>query len=129
MRREEFDHITKDMISLEDGGVKKACFVVQEYLLHKDSIDPITEKSCCVVTEEEFYDAISILKAFSYKNSTNYTKAELYECTLGDSCLPTAPFCKGGFNANNHLAKKLCPYKFDPYKTPGEVMPYNRANL
>ena len=129
MKKDEFDFITKDMLSLEDVGVKKACFIVQEYRKNKGRVNPITEESWCAVTEEEYNNALSILTAFAYINSDNETKTELYKCTLGDDCNPDAPFCKGEFTANNKLAKKLCPHRFDPYKMGDEVLPYNQSNL
>ena len=129
MYKDKFDYMTKDMVPLEDGGVKKACFIIQEYRKNKGRVHPITGESLCAVTEEEYNDALSVLVSFSYKHSTYGTKTELHRCTLGDDCNPSSAFCKGEFSANNHLAKKLCPYRFDPYKTGGEVLPPNHANL
>lgn len=129
MYKDEFDYMTRKMAPLEDGGVKKACFIVQEYNKNKGEINPITGKSLCAVTEEEYNDAISVLTSFAYNNSTNETKTELYKCTLGYDCNPTSAYCKGEFSANNHLAKKLCPHRFDPYQAGGDVLPHNSANL
>lgn len=129
MYKDKFDYITKDMTPLEEGGVKIACLIVEEYHKNKGRTNPITGDSWCGVTEEQYHDAISILTSFTFNNSTNETKTELYKCVLGSDCNPSAPFCKGEFSACNHLAKKLCPYRFDPYKTGGEVLPYNSANL
>lgn len=128
MYKDKFDYITKDMTPLEEGGVKIACLIVQEYRKNKGRTDFFGD-SICAVTEEQYQDAIGILTSFAFNNSTNETKTELYKCVLGSDCNPSAPLCKGEFSRNNRLAKKLCPHRFDPYKTGGDVLPYNSANL
>ena len=108
MDREKFNYITEDMSSLEDGGIKKACYIIREWKNSRDCPDS------CAVTQEEYEEAINILVAFSYPKCDNKTTVEMINCVNG--CDTSKYICAGEFRLSLK-PKKPCPYYIDD---PGE---------
>ena len=58
------------------GGIKEACVIAKEYITHKDN-------SC--VSEEEFFEAVKTLIAYSFQNADD-------ECNVDKEALRKCPY-------------------------------------
>ncbi len=105
MTKNDLEFYTKD---LKENSVRRACYIVREYLRCKDY-----NFSNPSVSEEEFYDALNILLAHSYQTSDEKTVVEQW-CCDGDCDRNNGfyGFCPGEFQID---AKKrtLCKYYLD----------------
>ena len=109
MNRNEFLYLVKD---LPDGGVKKACYIVREYIRH----EIMKDLSHSAVTKEEYDEAVRILLAHSFKTSDNDTTIEDWYCEFDcNRNNGLEGFCKGEFQSSSK-AKKLCKYYSDSYE-------------
>ena len=105
MDREIFEYITKDMKPLDEGGVKKACYVIREYKNH-------SKYGNSAVTEDDYREAINVLVAYAYDNSKNDTKVELHGCDKGcDTC---KAFCDGEMHLSLRNTRPCPNYVDDP---------------
>ena len=99
MKRERFEQYIKNM---PEGSVKKACFIVKEYL---------KGEGFSAVDKEEASVALGLLLSYCYENSKYDTFVEEYYCK-GDCIFNNSeefPFCPGEFSLAND-AKTLCKY-------------------
>ena len=121
MEKEIFAWYTKD---LPRNSVKRACFVVREFLRYSK----VTQNKetgtleCeilpgCAVTFEEYEEARNVILSYAYQNSTKLDKVELFVCD-GD-CIQNDygndAFCKGEFSLHSK-SLNLCPHYMDPSK-------------
>lgn len=99
MTKAFFYLLTKD---LDLKSVKKACLTVQEFLR-----EPQEDK--CVVSSEEYLEALKLILAYSYQTSDEFTTVDLYYCL--DDCVWSGNygFCEGEFSRNDN-SLKLCPH-------------------
>ncbi len=99
MTKELFYLLTE---KLELNSVKKACFIVREFLRESQDIN-------CAVSFEEYLEAIKIILAYSYQTSDEFTTVDLYYCP--GNCVDNGKygFCEGEFSRNDN-SLKLCPY-------------------
>jgi len=119
MERRYFDFITKDM---PENSVKRACYVVREYLRcsrvtgNGESKVLICNEDICAVTLEEYLEASKILLAYSYENSDEKTIQELFSCE-SDCCRNNglSGFCEGEFSLSSSKTKKICKKYADSY--------------
>ncbi len=119
MEKGYFNFITKDM---EKNSVKRACYIVREYLRYskkirtEDDSEALTIEEGCAVTLDEFLEASNILLAYSFKNSQDTTIQEFFYCE--NDCSHNNGyngFCKGEFSLSNKSNRelKLCEYYSD----------------
>lgn len=99
MTKELFYLLTKD---LEPNSVKKACFIVREFLRESQDID-------CAVSFEEYLEATKLILAYTYQTSDASTTVNLYYCS--PDCVEGGNygFCEGEFSCNDK-SLKLCPH-------------------
>ena len=121
MEKEIFALYTKD---LPKNSVKRACYVVREFLRYRKVTQNKETKTLecevlpgCAVTFEEYEEARNIILSYAYQNATKSDKAELFFCE-GD-CVQNDygndAFCKGEFSIHPK-SLNLCPHYMDPSK-------------
>lgn len=104
MNKLEFDAITE---KLPKKSVKRACYVVREYIRCEKSGD----FDFCAVSKDEYDAAIRILLAFSYQTSDENTLVEQWQCVSDcDRNNGLRGFCQGEFQISKDGNKKLCRY-------------------
>ncbi len=103
--KDRFDYATQGMASLDEGGVRRACYVVREWRNH-------SKYGNAGVTEDDYIEAVNILVAYAYEKSKNNTTVELHGCDGGcDTC---KAFCDGEMHLSLRK-KRPCPnYVDDP---------------
>ena len=121
MEKEIFAWYTKD---LPRNSVKRACFVVREFLRYSK----VTQNKetgtleCeilprCAVTFEEYEEARNVILSYAYQNSTKLDKVELFVCE--SDCVHNDygydAFCNGEFSLHSK-SLNLCPHYMDPSK-------------
>jgi hypothetical protein len=116
MDRETLNYIIDDM---PKNSVKRACYVVREYLRYSNEIKIDQEEvlQCeegCAVTLKEYLEASKILLAYSFENSKKETNIELFncenDCSHNNGC---TGFCMGEFSVSKEKNLNLCKYYSD----------------
>lgn len=103
-----FDFIVKEY---PKNSVKKACYVVREYMRCKRYND----LENCAVTEKEFLESLNILLAFGYTNSDKDTIAKRWTCD--SDCNRNNgmyAFCPGEFQIDRN-SESFCEYYSSPF--------------
>lgn len=116
MERDFLDYIIKDM---SKNNVKRACYIVREYLRYSEvgTNNTLTCKEGCAVSLQEYLEAVKVLLSYSYENSDKTTEVELFccesDCSRNNGC---GGFCNGEFSlskSSNEKQLKLCKYYSD----------------
>ncbi len=93
------------IMTLPENSVKRACYVVREYIKN-DFSSPL-------VSEEEFYSSLRILLAHAYQTSDDKTTVEQWYCENDcDRNNGLFEFCPGEFQINGK-SRTLCKYYID----------------
>ena len=108
MEKDFFDFIIK---KYSKNSVKKACFIIREYIRCKKYND----LENCAVTEKEFSEALTIVLAHSYNTSDANTEAKTWHCD-GDCNRNNGmyAFCPGEFQLDKN-SDTLCEYYSDSF--------------
>lgn len=96
MKRKMLEYIIKSNKYFH-GGIKEACVIAKEYITHKNN-------SC--VSEEEFFEAVKTLIAYSFQNADDMP--EFWHCDV-DCKKCSWIFCPGECNVDKEALRK-CPY-------------------
>ena len=108
MLRKDLDIVLKHS-DYKNGGTKKACVLVREFLNHiKINSNQISSPDSSV-SPEEFIQAVSTLLAFSCDKSD--TIPEKWHCDV-DCIHSMSLFCDGECNLDSS-SSKLCPFFTD----------------
>ena len=98
--------------NLHKDSVKKACYIVREYM----RCEKTGNLDICAVSKDEYNEALRVLLAYSYQTSDNNTVAEQWLCDSDcDRNNGIYGFCPGEFQIDNHSGKKLCKHYVDSF--------------
>ena len=109
MERDYFNFVLKE---LPKDSVKRACYVVREYIRCENS----GNLDNCAVSKEEYDSALAIILAYSFQTSNNDTLVEQWQCDSDcNRNNGVENFCPGEFQISNEPCKKMCKYYSNPF--------------